>query len=218
VSALERIRISHGECEHSRVETAARYVCLSCGRDRTEHAAAAPCDCGSRSRIRIDAVPEAFALPGQSNLRYDSSKDWTVKYLQLAWNVRQMRSQYSEQHIDPERLQHAVDLTLTTCWDLADWLTSGPEPASVTPSDINRLAYEDPLRVCRAYVTRGGSARLVPIDIGGSGRAWIEYEPIPGKPTRYDALDLAERCLAAWTYFLTSRGVPLPSWDATPLV
>ena len=175
---------------------------------RTTYAAAMACECGSLSRIRIDAAPEAFALPGQSNLRYDRSKDWTIKYLQLAWNVRQMRAQYAEQHIDPERMQHAVDMTLTTCWDLADWLTSGPEPASVTPSDINRLAYEDPLRVCRSYVARDGTARLVP----------IEYEPVPGRPTRYDVLDLAERCLAAWTYFLTTRGVPLPTWDATPLV
>ena len=51
--------------------------------------------------------------------------------------------------------------------------------------------------MCRSYVARDGTARLVPIDIGGSGRAWIEYEPVPGRPTRYDVLDLAERCLAA---------------------
>ena len=110
VSARKRIHISHRECEHPGVETTARYVCLQCGRDRTTYAAAMACECGSLSRIRIDAVPEAFALPGQSNLRYDRSKDWTIKYLQLAWNVRQMRAQYAEQHIDPERVQHAVDM------------------------------------------------------------------------------------------------------------
>lgn len=198
------------------METAARYACVDCGRDRTLHAVAQPCTCGSRTRVRIDAVPEAFALPGRSTVRYDQSKNWTIKYLQLAWNVRQLRGQYAASDLDADRLRHAAELTLTAAWDLADWLTAGPEPASITPSDISRLALEDPLRVCRSYATRDGTARLVPVDIGKSGRAWIEYRPGPGKPLRFDVLDLAERCLAAWTYFLTSRGVQVPSWDATP--
>jgi hypothetical protein len=198
------------------VELAARYACMGCGPHPTTRAVAMPCACGSRSRIRVDPVPEAFALPGRSSLRYDRSKDWTIKYLQLAWNVRELRTHYTAAHIDADRLRHAVELTFTTSWDLADWLTSGPEPASVTPSDINTLAREDPLRVCRAYATRDGTAHLVPVDIGGSGRIWVEYQPGRGKPIRFDALDLAERCLAAWTWFLTTHDVRLPSWDATP--
>jgi hypothetical protein len=41
---------------------------------------------------------------------------------------------------------------------------------------------------------------------------WVQYSHPFGKPVRYDALDLAERCLITWRTFLGQRGVPLPSW------
>jgi hypothetical protein len=190
---------------------AVRYRCARCGRDTADRPLAGACVCGETLRMRIDA--DSYALPGRASLCFDATKNWAAKYLQCTWNLRRLRSIYSDQTVADGEVRECIVRTLTSCWDLADWLVAGSEPRQITHGAIQRLAATDPLRVCRAL--GGGTeaqAMIVPARIRGTIRMWIEYRA-PGKsPVRYDALDLADRSVAAWNAFLVAHGVPLPQW------
>lgn len=194
----------------------ARYACADCGRDRTGADPALPCDCGSYLRRRVDTA-DAFGRPLTVDApRWDPLKDWTTKYLQLAWNVgnlRRLTTAGSEATADEVRT--FVEMSLASAVGLGEWLTSGPEPVTVSPGDVMRLLGTEPLAVCVAAATPDGphSTRLLPVAFARPPRFWVEYRRPHAKPVRYDALDLAERCLRAWQTFLSLRGVPLPSWQ-----
>jgi hypothetical protein len=101
--------------------------------------------------------------------------------------------------------------------ELADWLTAGPEPHTVTAADLERLLRADPLRVAADFCGRGagaGAVRLVPVAFAPTTRFWVEHAPPGAKPARYDALDLARRCREAWRLYLAGHGVVLPDWDS----
>jgi hypothetical protein len=187
-----------------------RFVCASCGRDVSDRPVAMPCVCGHTVRTRVD-VADSYVMPGRDRLRYDETKNWRVKYLQLTWNVQELRRIYAPAHTDPDTLCRTVELVLASCWDLAEWLVAGREPREVTQGDIGRLVAVDPLRVCRALAT-GADARIVPVQIGGESRAWVEYLGARRLPTRFDALDLAERSVVAWDTFLREHKVVPPTW------
>jgi hypothetical protein len=112
-------------------------------------------------------------------------------------------------------LRASIELTFAACWGVADWLITGPKPPSVTHDDVVRLAGTEPLRVCRALVAETDEARahIVPVHIGSPARSWIELERLGMRPVRFDALDLADRCFAAWNAFLRDHGVALPRWN-----
>lgn len=190
---------------------AVRYTCARCGRDTADRALAAPCLCGETLRMRVGG--DDYALPGRAALRFDATKNWAAKYLQCTWNLRRLRTLYSDPSVADGEVRECIVRTLTSCWDLADWLVAGSEPRQITQGAINRLAAADPLRVCRAL---GGGAEaqamIVPARMPGTIRMWIEYRA-PGKaPVRFDALDLADRSVAAWNAFLVTHGVALPQW------
>jgi hypothetical protein len=191
-----------------------RYLCDDCGRE-VFPTVPGPCICGSTVRRRIDPA-DAFGRPKTVPAPvWDPLKDWATKYLQFTWNVGQLRRLSAPgSATDADEVRRIVHSTFAAALGLADWLTSGPEPASVSPGDVARLVAGTPLSVCAALVRPDGvaSARLVPVGFARPPRFWVEYRRPPGKPIRYDALDLAGRCLVAWQHFLTARAVTLPSW------
>jgi hypothetical protein len=180
------------------------------------------CLCGCTYRERIDTAETLYRMPEHANLpQFDPFKDWRIKSLQVSWNIAELERAYrSDAPLDPEQVRRTVEMTLASCLDLADWLISGPEPHAVTAGEIERLLRADPLRVCVALHAHAapddsiGSVRLVPVAFAPTPRYWVHYTRPGAKPVRYDALDLAERCRAAWRDFLAGYGVVLPSWDS----
>lgn len=189
-----------------------RSICDDCGRD-------APllgrCRCGSTVRRRVDPG-DVFRRPATDDApRWDPLKDWSTKYLQLLWNLEQLhRFDAPGSGADQADVRRTVELTFAASSSLATWLTAGPEPASVTPGDVSRLLAADPLRIAAALTspTDGERARLVPVGFSRPPRFWVEYQRPPRRPVRYEARDLASRCVVTWQGFLTQRGVRLPTW------
>lgn len=189
---------------------AAQYTCARCMRPVGDRAPSSACACGETLRLRVEI--DSYALPGRSSLRYDPGKNWAAKYLQCTWNLRQLHTIYRED-ADEDELRSSIERTLASCWELADWLVAGSEPRQITQGAIDRLTRGDPLCVCRAFNGAGAAvAGIVPTRIRGSVRAWVEYREPDKAPRRFDALNLADRCIAAWDAFLRDNGVPLPTW------
>jgi len=200
------------------VRSGARYRCAACARDVTGLAWTQPCLCGETYRARVDMDETLYRMPDLPGLpRFDPLKDWRIKYLQLSWNVSSLDRQYvSAVRLPPDTVRATVVLALRCCVDLADWLTAGPEPHTVTARDLERLLHADPLRVAADFCGRSGgtgSVRLTPVAFAPTSRFWIEHS-LPGtKPVRYDALDLVRRCREAWRQYLGSHAVTLPRWE-----
>lgn len=200
------------------VRSGARYRCAACARDVTGLAWTQPCLCGATYRARSDMDETLYRMPDVPGLpRFDPLKDWRVKFLQLTWNLSCLDRQYnSATRLAPDAVRATVALALQCCVDLADWLTAGPEPHTVTARDLDRLLAADPLRVAADFCGRRGctgSARLAPVAFAPTTRFWIEHTRPGTKPTRYDALDLLRRCREAWQQYLADHGVALPRWE-----
>jgi hypothetical protein len=195
----------------------ARYLCDNCGRDLSAVSLTATCLCGATTRRRVDLGDAVYGRPATPDEpRWDPLKDWTAKYLQLVWNVQQLRRLYApESGAEADEVHRIVDTSFAAALHLGDWLTSGPEPASVQPGDVARLMETEPLSVCAAFASTSAevSARVLPVAFTRPQHFWVEHRAPNAKPVRYDALDLLERCLRAWQAFLTSRGVSLPTWQ-----
>jgi hypothetical protein len=193
----------------------ARFVCDHCGRDRTSSPPLTPCRCGGTARRRVD-VSDSFRRPIDAPAPpWDPLKDWSTKYLQFSWNVAQLRRLYAPgSTADDVEVRRIVDMTFASCIGLADWLSAGPEPASVLPGDVERFVAIEPIAVAAALLQRreDASARTVPVGFSRPPHFWVEYRRPNARPVRYDSLDLAERCLLAWQRFLGERRVPLPVW------
>ena len=195
--------------------TRPRYVCGACGRDLSDRPPAQRCICGSSDRRRVDPA-DMYARPASPGApAWNPLKLWATKYLQLTWNIGQLRRLSArDSAAQAEEIRGIVQTTFTAATDLGDWLTAGPEPVSVTPGDVSRLVSGPPLSVASALArpTSAAEARLVAVGFARPPRFWVELRRPGEKPVRYDALDLAERCLITWQTFLTARGVALPAW------
>jgi hypothetical protein len=194
----------------------ARYLCDRCGRDLSAVSMSAACVCGSAMRRRVDSGEVVYRRPATPDApRWDPLKDWEAKYLQLVWNVQQLRRLYAPgSGADADEVRRIVDTSLMAARHLGDWLVSGPEPASVTPGDVDRLLATEPLSLCAAVDTPDPAVttRVLPVAFSRPPHFWVEHRRPNAKPVRYDALDLLERCLRTWLAFLTVRGVRLPTW------
>lgn len=194
----------------------ARYLCDECGRDLSGISLSAACVCGSHTRRRVDDGDAVYRRPTTDDSpQWDPLKDWTARYLQLIWNVQQLRLLYAPgSEADAEQVRRIVETSLVAAVGLGDWLTSGPEPVSVTPGDIARLIAAEPLSICAAFAGRDPSAAtdVLPVAFSRPPHFWVQLRRPNDKPLRFDALDLLERCLRTWQHFLTSRGVSLPTW------
>jgi hypothetical protein len=195
----------------------ARYLCDECGRDLSGVNLSAACVCGALTRRRVDGDQVVYRRPPTDDApQWDRLKDWTAKYLQLVWNLQQLRRLYAPgASADPGQVRRIVETSLTAAARLGDWLASGPEPVSVLPGDVDRLLAAEPLSICTAFASPDPSARpvVLPVAFSRPPHFWVEHRKGSDKPVRYDALDLLERCLRAWQNFLTERGVSLPIWQ-----
>jgi hypothetical protein len=195
----------------------ARYLCDQCGRDLSGVSMSAACVCGSVTRRRVDGGDAVYRRPLTSDApSWDPLKDWTARYLQLVWNVQQLRRLYTPgSDAEADEVRRIVETSLTAAVRLGDWLTSGPEPASVTPGDIARLIAGEPLSICAGFTATSPSAtsQVLPVAFSRPPHFWVEHRKPNDKPVRYDALDLLERCLRTWQNFLGARGVELPTWQ-----
>jgi hypothetical protein len=165
----------------------------------------------------VDSEDAVYRRPATEDAPpWDPLKDWTAKYLQLLWNVQQLRRLYAPgATADADEVRSIVETSLTAAVALGDWLTSAPEPVSVLPGDIARLIAAEPLSICAAFASPDAAARprVLPVAFSDPPHFWVEHRRPSEKPVRYDALDLLERCLREWQNFLTARGVSLPSWQ-----
>lgn len=197
----------------------AHYLCNNCGRDLTGVRLSVACICGANSRRRIDGEGVAYRRPlTAQSPPWDPLKDWTVKYLQLTWNVSQLRLMYKDSsHGDAAEVRRIVDSTFAACVSLGEWLTFGAEPASVSSGDISRLLGTEPLCVCVALTApddgTAATSTVIPVAFASRHQYWVEYRRPGAKTVRYDALGLAEECLQVWRSFLVARGVELPTWQ-----
>jgi hypothetical protein len=195
----------------------ARYLCDQCERDLSAVSMTTACLCGATTRRRVDLRDAVYGRPTTPDEpRWDPLKDWTAKYLQLLWNVQQLRRLYAQDSGgEADEIRLIVDTSFAVALQLGDWLTSGPEPASVLPGDVARLIETEPLSVCAGFASTDAdtSSRVLPVAFTRPQHYWVEHRAPNAKPVRYDALDLLERCLRAWQTFLTARGVSLPSWQ-----
>jgi hypothetical protein len=204
----------------SRAGVEARYLCDSCGRDLTGVGFAVPCLCGNSYRRRVDLDGAVFRRPDSADSPpWDPFKDWTVKYLQFTWNVTQLRRLYTPgSGAAASEVRTVAEHVFSSCSELAAWLGSGPEPVCVTPGDVTRLVAVEPLAIGLAFgpgpAPAGGHSRLLAASFGSQPRFWVQYERPGRKAQRYDALDLAERCLRAWLAFFRDRPVVLPTWPS----
>jgi hypothetical protein len=195
----------------------AHYLCNDCGRDLSGVSRPTACLCGSTSRRRVDPT-DAFRRPSTPEApRWNPLKDWTAKYLQFTWNVNQLRRLYAPgSGADQGEVRRIVETAFTSAVSLGDWLTAGPEPVTVTPGDVERFVMTEPLSIASAFDHPDGpeaeTSRLVAVGFVRPPHFWVEYRRPNARPVRYDALDLAARCLQAWQSFLTARGVSLPTW------
>lgn len=192
-----------------------QYSCAECGRDASLRAPTTPCLCGGTARLRADPGDSYRIVSDRIFPWYDPFKDWTVKYLQFTWNLQQLRHAYvSDPGLEPAALCTTARVTFISCAEVADWLVAGPEPVSVTPGALTRLFAIEPLSIARAFTSSGDAlARLVPVAFSRPTHAWVDFRRPGTKPVRYDALDLAERCLDTWRRFLRGRSVAVPSWE-----
>lgn len=195
----------------------ARYLCDNCGRDLSSVSLSAACVCGAVRRRRVDFADAIYGRTAtEEHPRWDPLKDWTAKYLQLIWNVNQLRLLYApDSTADADEARRIVDTSLAAVVGLAEWLTAGPEPVTVTPGDVERLLATEPLSLCAGFISHDPdvTTRVLPVAFSRPPHFWIEHRRPGAKPVRYDALDLIERCLRAWQAFLTERGVTPPSWE-----
>lgn len=204
-------------CHHRGVTMARpRYLCDECGRDLSDLSLSAACLCGAHTRRRVDSADTVYRRPATPDEpQWDPLKDWTTKYLQLEWNLQQLRRLYApDSRAAADEVRRIVGTSLRAALGLGEWLTAGPEPVTVTPGDVARLLESAPLSVCAAFdaPNADGSASVLPVAFSRPPHFWVEHRTAGAKPVRYDALDLLERCLRAWHNFLTARGVALPSW------
>ncbi len=193
----------------------ARYLCDRCGRDLSALGLSGPCVCGAVTRRRVDGGDAVYRRPATDDApQWDPLKDWTARYLQLVWNVQQLRRLYTADGADADEVRRIVETSCTAAVGLGEWLTSGPEPVSVTPGDVARLITSQPLSVCAAFGSpdQAVHTRVLPVAFSRPPHFWVEYRTPNAKPVRFDALDLLEHCLRTWQNFLTARRVPLPSW------
>ena len=194
----------------------ARYLCDECGRDLSGLSLAAVCVCGGVTRRRVDSTDTMYRRPATTDApHWDPLKDWAAKYLQFVWNVHQLRRLYAPgSTAEADEVRRIVVTSVRAAVGLADWLSSGPEPVSVTPGDVARLVAAEPLSLCAGFGAPEDAAhsRVVPVAFSRPPHFWVEHRQPNAKPVRYDALDLLERCLRAWQNFLTERGVTLPTW------
>jgi hypothetical protein len=195
----------------------AHYLCDQCGRDLSGVSLSQVCLCGATTRRRVDLRDAVYRRPSSPDTpRWDPLKDWVAKYLQLVWNVQQLRRMYApESTAGADEVRRIVDTSFGAALHLGEWLMAGPEPVSVTPGDVARLVATEPLSVCVAFSSPDDdvSSRVLPVGFSRPPHFWVEHRRPNAKPVRYDALDLLERCLRAWQAFLTSHGVDLPSWQ-----
>jgi hypothetical protein len=204
----------------SGLDAGAQYRCDRCGRDLSGMNLRIPCVCGAVARRRVDSIGAMYRRPlAAQSPPWDPFKDWSVKYLQFTWNVVQLRRLYARRSgADAAEVRGIVEATFATCAQLADWLSSGPEPVTVTPGQVAQLIRTEPLSVCIALTAADDAAatsRIVTGTLGGDLRFWVEYRRPGARPTRHDALDLAEQCLRSWRRFLIERDVTLPSWESS---
>lgn len=205
----------------SGLDARAQYRCDRCGRDLSGISLRIPCLCGGIARRRVDSTGAMYRRPlAAQSPPWDPFKDWSVKYLQFTWNVVQLRRLYARRSgAEAAEVRGIIEVTFASCSQLADWLSSGPEPVTVTPGDVAQLIRTEPLSVCtalRALDDVAATSRIVTGTLGGELRFWVEHRRPGAKATRHDALDLAEQCLRSWQTFLTERGVTLPSWERSP--
>jgi hypothetical protein len=195
----------------------ARYLCDRCGRDLSDRGLSTPCLCGGLARRRVDGADAVYRRPETADPpRWDPLKDWTAKYLQLVWTVQQLRLLYApDSDATPDEVRGIVESSVRAVASLGEWLLSGPEPAAVTPGDVERALASEPLSVCAAFGAGevDVTTQLLPIAFSAPPRLWVEHRRPNARPVRYDALDLLDRCLRTWQAFLKERGVQLPSWQ-----
>lgn len=195
----------------------ATYLCDACGRDLSALGWSQPCVCGARTRRRVDAQDAVYRRPdGPDRPGWDRLKDWSAKYLQLVWNVQQLRLMYAPgSEAAAADVRGIVVTSIEAVRTLGEWLLSGPEPAGITPGDVERALAADPLALCTAFgaAEPAASSRLLPVAFSDPPHFWIEHNRPNAKPVRYDALDLLDRCLRSWQSFLKEHGVRLPTWQ-----
>jgi hypothetical protein len=140
---------------------------------------------------------------------YDPSRPWQQKWRDVISGVDALEVTYQQSDLDSEAVRRQVETLFKDCRDLADWLLH----QAGKPNAMDEVHTDPALKLCDGVVqttkhhTRDRGSDPITAKIskahGGQGgvRVTIEWSAPSGTAGCDDALDLAQRCKAAWLQF-----------------
>jgi hypothetical protein len=195
------------DCSASLDDVPVNELCPNCGGER-------------RDATVFPKTAHAKAQAPRPTLRigYEQERPWQQKWQDLVDRREQIRQAYvTTTGLSNEQVRRIVEHFFAICRELADWLKQN---AGLTQA-LDFVTSDPYLRLCDAVAqttkhhTREGkdpiSARVMNISTGPHGiSVEIEWTRPSGDNGSADALDLAERCVAAWQRYINRSGSGRP--------
>jgi hypothetical protein len=172
--------------------------CPSCGGSRREAVV--------QAGVALSAVA---TLTATASVGYNPQRPWQQKWRDVLHGLDVLRETYGQNDLDNEVVRRQVEDFFKDCRELADWLRQSanrPEAMDYVHADPN-LELCDGMAQTTKHHTRKPNPNSDPITAriawvhGGHVRGEIEWSSQNGAKGTEDALDLAERCVAAWESF-----------------
>jgi hypothetical protein len=209
------------------------WYCPKCGQERDVDTRGRCVKCGSTiSTTQGGFINQTLTMDDQGRMvmLYGPDRPW-----QEQWHTVRHRFKVLQDHYQPgnfrghRQVQDDVEAFFLQCTHLDDWLAGDPTAPNVARGDATEFIKNNPaLSICRGLAntskhrTRDSSNSIDAavqgvghLNADDSARATIEWKR-NGQVTHEDALDLAERCMAAWRQFLNDTGLSFVDYFLRP--
>jgi hypothetical protein len=175
---------------------------------------------GSRRSAEVQAgaaLAVVAALDASVSIGYNPDRPWPQKWRDVKHGLEVLEGTYAQNDLDNEVVRRQVEDFFKDCREMADWLNNQagkPQAMSYVNTDAD-LNLCDAMAQTTKHHTRTPGRNPDPITAwiatvhGGKGvQAEIEWKTISGSRSgTEDALDLAQRCVAAWKRFFQQHGL-----------